>query len=312
MTTDVYLQPNAPDPVLTADRVLSLVRRHTSASEVRRVEESGGEARAYLVDDGMVLKVQRPHRLRPRTSLEKEALLLTQMASYPDIPTPKLIGYGREEDIEYICMTRMPGLASNGVELSDKQRRSLLVELGITLRMLHQIDQAPLRNSNLVPGDYSLDDLLSRIDQMLNQAAEAVSNGQRRWTLPIPLDELASRITGAIRAPVALVTLHSNPGPEHVFIDPTTKELSGLIDFGDAYVSHPGFDVRWPLLADRVAILEGYQQAGELDGDFLSTWHAIQVARDVSTVFSLRSNQDQRAQALRNLEEQIGDSRLLT
>jgi hypothetical protein len=67
LSGDIYPQPSAPDPVLEAKYVLTLVRRHVPAVAVREVDESGGEARAYLVDDDKVLKVQRPHRLRPRT-----------------------------------------------------------------------------------------------------------------------------------------------------------------------------------------------------------------------------------------------------
>jgi hygromycin-B 7''-O-kinase len=35
------------------------------------------------------------------------------------------------------------------------------------------------------------------------------------------------------------VALHYNPGPEHVFVDPSAGQLTGIIDFGDAYRSHP-------------------------------------------------------------------------
>src|SRR5436305_13301736 len=77
MPRDVYLQADAPDPVLDPATVLALVRRHVPGAEaVAEVEESGGEARTYGVQAGdaaLILKVQRPHQLRPRTSLEKEA-----------------------------------------------------------------------------------------------------------------------------------------------------------------------------------------------------------------------------------------------
>jgi hypothetical protein len=80
--TDTYSQPDAPDPVLADDRVLELVRRHAgSARKVTFIDESGGEARAYMCDDDLVLKTQRPQQLRPRTSLEKEAFILRPAGS---------------------------------------------------------------------------------------------------------------------------------------------------------------------------------------------------------------------------------------
>jgi hygromycin-B 7''-O-kinase len=304
VTTDVYLQPDAPDPVFDPAVVLSLVRRHVPAYEVHSVEESGGEARAYLVDDAVVLKVQRPHRLRARTSLEKEAFFLRELGAYEDLSVPRLLGYGREDSIEYICMTRMAGIASNKLNLSRPERLSLLLEVGRALRKLHSIDQTAIRRSGLFPGDQSVEELRSRVKAIVNQAAAAAKR-QGTWTLAIAPDTLGARISELIRGAAILSALHSNPGPEHVFADPISKRFSGLIDFGDAYVSHPGFDVRWPLPADREAILAGYLEAGELNEDFLSTWRAIQIARDMSTAFSDRNDKAQRAQAIRNLEEEI-------
>jgi hypothetical protein len=71
---DIYSQPNAADPVLDERTVLGLARRHgVRGSALTGVDEAGGEARVYVIDETLVVKVQRPHRLRPRTSLEKEA-----------------------------------------------------------------------------------------------------------------------------------------------------------------------------------------------------------------------------------------------
>src|SRR4051794_15914624 len=105
MRNEGYLQPEAPDPVLDDAVVLALVRRHVpDARAVRAVDESGGEARAYAVDESIILKVQRPHRLRPRTSLAKEAFFLNQLAGDAAIAVPRVLGYGHEDNlVEYTC-----------------------------------------------------------------------------------------------------------------------------------------------------------------------------------------------------------------
>src|SRR5437773_7714365 len=93
---DVYVQPGAADPVLSPAKVLALARRHVpAAAAVSGVDESGGEARAYLVDDDVVVKTQRPHRLRPRTSLAKEAYLLDTLGSRLGAQIPRLFGYDK-------------------------------------------------------------------------------------------------------------------------------------------------------------------------------------------------------------------------
>jgi ATP-binding cassette subfamily B multidrug efflux pump len=80
--SDTYTQPNAADPVLDERPVLDIVRCHgMSCSTVTSIDETGGEVRVYVIDDNLLLKVQRPHRLHPRTSLETEAFFLNQLSA---------------------------------------------------------------------------------------------------------------------------------------------------------------------------------------------------------------------------------------
>lgn len=63
MLRDIYLQPGAADDVLANELVLSLVRKHVpNAQAVTAIDESGGEARAYVVDNAFILKTQRPQQ----------------------------------------------------------------------------------------------------------------------------------------------------------------------------------------------------------------------------------------------------------
>jgi Ser/Thr protein kinase RdoA (MazF antagonist) len=76
--------------------------------------------------------------------------------------------------------------------------------------------------------------------------------------------------------------LHSNPGPPHAFVDPATGAFAGLIDFGDAYLSHPALDLwRWGDPADRVALFRGYTAEQPVDATFLQTWRVVQVLADL-------------------------------
>jgi len=103
---DLYSQPDAADPVLDERTVLDLVRRHgVRGAAVTGIDETGGEARVYVIDESLVVKVQRPHRRRPRTSLEKEAFFLRQLAAHRDIVVPRVLGYGRHDTIEYLNLS---------------------------------------------------------------------------------------------------------------------------------------------------------------------------------------------------------------
>ena len=301
LPSDMYSQPNAADPVLDERTVLDIVRRHgVRCSAVTSIDETGGEARAYVLDDNLVLKVQRPHRRRPRTSLEKEAFFLHQLAAYPDIVVPHVLGYGRHDNIEYIVMTRMPGVPALTVELTGVQRMDVLHQLGRTLRRLHSIPQAPFYGSALFPGNRTRDAFVERVRANLAHAVQVIDATPNLWQLDVSPADLASRVLAALPASVDLVALHSNPGPVHTFVQPDTLDFVGLIDFGDAYISHPALDWRWPTHADRVALLHGYCDETPATDEFMAAWRAALVLSDMS---ALATRPETRPQALERLRD---------
>jgi len=197
LPSDTYSQPNAADPVLEERTVLDIVRRHVvRCSAVTRIDETGGEARVYVLDDNLVLKVQRPHQLRPRTSLAKEAFFLQQLAAYPDIVVPHVLGYGRHDNIEYLVMTQMPGVPALTVEFTGGQRRDVLHQLGKTLRRLHSMPQAPFYDSALFPGNRTQDAFVARVRADLTHAVQVIGATPNLWQLGVS-PAVTSRCGGA-------------------------------------------------------------------------------------------------------------------
>jgi aminoglycoside phosphotransferase (APT) family kinase protein len=296
---DQVSQPHAPDPVLDADIVLGLARRHVpGALSVTAVDESGGEARAYALDGGpghgpLILKTQRPHRIRPRTSLEKEACFLRHLESARQgapLPVPRVLGYGKELTtqglVEYICMTRIPGIAARQAKVSGQERVGMLKGLGAVLWDVHHVDQAALIQSGLFPGDRTEADFLHRLETGFDSALTGLLASGTSWPGPMPLMEVVSIALKALPKDGrrSLVVLHSNPGETHTFADPPKRSFTGLIDFGDAYVSHPAFDlVRWREPSDREAVLQGYLSSGDAGeyGRFMETWKVVCILADL-------------------------------
>jgi hygromycin-B 7''-O-kinase len=301
LPSDMYSQPNAVDPVLDERTVLDIVRRHVvRCSAITSIDETGGEARVYVLDNNLVLKVQRPHRLRPRTSLEKEAFFLHQLAAYPEIVVPQVLGYGRHDNVEYIVMTQMPGVPALTVELTGVQRMDVLHQLGRTLRRLHAIPQTPFYGSALFPGNRTQDAFVERVRANLAHAVQVIDATPNLWWLDVSPADLVSRVLAMLPASVELVALHSNPGPVHTFVQPDTLDFVGLIDFGDAYISHPALDWRWPTHTDRVALLHGYCDETPVTDEFMAAWRAALVLSDMS---ALATRPETRPQALERLRE---------
>ena len=272
---DTYHQPDAADPVLEAATVLGLVRASVpGARAVTEVDESGGEARVYFVDDEVVLKTQRPHRVRDRTSLAKEAFFLEHLAGAdPGIPVPRVLGHADTDGIEYLVMTRIPGVAVARASLDPEARGAALRAAGRLLRRIHAVNQAPVADSGLFPGDSTPGDLPGRVGSALGRLLPGLA-AKEGWPTGLDPAHVVEAAVAAAPTDTAPVALHSNPGPEHVFVDPTSAEFTGLIDFGDAYRSHPAFDTRtWVSRGDSEALLAGYAEAGPLSDAFMVAWH---------------------------------------
>ena len=303
MFEDTYSQPDAPDPVLDEDLVLSLVRRHVpEARTVTEIDESGGEARTYAIDDALILKVQRPQQLRPRTSLEKEVFFLQQLEQVPDVRVPRAIGYGRDgQYVEYNLQTRMPGAAMRHVSLDEEARAAVLTELGTTLRRIHELPQEPFQRSGLFPADDGFDVVRARFAHYFALMTRRIRERGLPWPLERTPEEVTELALTALPRSDERVALHSNPGPEHTFVFPDTGTYSGLIDFGDAFISHPALDLRRRAgPQDRDAIMRGYTAEGPVSDSFQATWQIVQVLSDL---IDIAAYPDRAAAAEQDLQE---------
>lgn len=288
MLKDNYLQANVPDPVLDSELVLSLARRHVSGVQaVTGVDESGGEARTYAIDADIIFKTQRPQQLRPRTSLEKENFFLGQIAALlPDLHVPRVLGYGREgKHIEYTVMTRVPGVALRYANADASARLEVMRELGSTLRGIHQLPQAQFVQSGLFPGDSSRMDTRARFAELIDDSVARIALEKRSWSLSLSPEQLGRRALAVLPDSDERVALHSNPWHEHTFVDPVSGKFTGLIDFGDSYISHPALDLRrWRTREERAALLAGYTQQQPVSEEFMQTWLVAKIAGNLSAI----------------------------
>ncbi len=315
---DVYSQPDAPDPVLPAELVRELLRPHLPA-EVRlaggmEVDESGGEARVYLFDradtaGGVVVKTQRPHRLRPRTSLAKEAALLGALAGPLAGRIPALYGYDTVDaaagPVEFIVMSRVPGQAVGARSVPPAARRALFRAVADVLRVVHALDADDLRSAGTLPTVGGADGLRARLEPNFADLVERLETHPDRWPLEVRPERVAERALAALptRLDQPPVLLHSNPGPTHVFTGPDGG-LTGLIDFGDAYAGHPALDLRsWPDPADRIQLREAYLDDRAPGAEWDAVWTVATIYADLG---ALTGPTTHAAPAAADLAERLG------
>jgi aminoglycoside phosphotransferase (APT) family kinase protein len=241
------------------------------------------------VDDSVVVKTQRPHRVRPRTSLAKEARLLTDLAEPLAGHIPTLFGYDRTDtaqgNVEFLVMSRIPGHAARHASVMGPARTQLLHTLGRLLRRLHAQPTEPLANTGLFPTDVDAGALRHRLELALADLVDEITSNPDCWQLALSPEDIFVRAIDALPVQVAApMTLHSNPGPTHAFVD-ADGALTGLIDFGDSYLSHPALDLRtWPAVSDRLALREGYLDGDAPPGDFEAVWTVAMIYADMKAI----------------------------
>ena len=214
MLKEYYLQPDAPDPVLPEAEVLRCVRRFVpTAKAVTRVDESGGEARTYIVDEAIVLKVQRPQQVRVGTSLAREVFFLNQLAAAaPDLPVPRVLGYNRENNLlEYNIQTRMPGVACADANLTSEARHDVIFSVGRLLRRIHAIPQRPFQDSAHFPTDRTPADFKRRLSEYFDVVSRRLEEKGRAWPLKISFETVRERTLAALPESQEYLALHSNP-----------------------------------------------------------------------------------------------------
>lgn len=275
MRETVYFQRNALDPILDYTIVLEIVHQYVpEAKMVSSIDESGGEARTYVIDNNLILKVQRPQQLRSSTSLEKEVFFLNQIANHTDASVPRVLGYGKKDNNEYILMTKMEGVPVEHTKLSKKEKNDLLFVLGTELRKIHDMDIRPFLDSRLFPHD-DIKDITERLQRRYQYAIQK-KEGLSQEKISIELIALNNDLQKIHNAD-AYVVLHANPYIPHVFVNEKTHKYTGIIDFGDAYIGHPILDMWYWNVKSRKMLLTGYVSKKPVSDSFNKIFDIVNI-----------------------------------
>jgi aminoglycoside phosphotransferase (APT) family kinase protein len=257
MRETVYYQKGMPDPIFDENQILDIIHKYVpTAKTLKSIDEDGGEARVYIIDNNVVLKVQRPQQLRSSTSLEKEVFFLNQLEKETDVVAPRVLGYGKDGTLEYICMTKIQGIKVEYTRLIRDEKTALLLVLGKELRKIHGIDQSTIKKSGLFPCD-DPPDLKERIKRRYQSALMKKKDSISSHELDLSSAAIDKELQN-INDVDTFVGLHVNPYICHILVDEKTHQYTGLIDFGDAYIGHPIFDMWYWKVESRKTLLKGY------------------------------------------------------
>jgi aminoglycoside 2''-phosphotransferase len=229
-------------PEITPDRARELIRAHTPlAADDIKLLGHGTDSAAFRVDRDWVVRF--PLVAEAQRTLRLELALLPMLApSLPvAVPHPEHVGQDAAGRLIFSAYR-----AIDGEPLSDATLRALparareraLDELSALLAAIHGFPLTRARAAGvsfeLYKGAYhdQQDTLLDDLDRLLTAADRAAIKRQR-----------TAFARAAREQPQTPVLLHADIKPAHLLHDPVTGALTGLIDWGDASLGHPDFDL---------------------------------------------------------------------
>ena len=158
------------------------------------------------------------------------------LASIHGLPIPKIVAEGEIEGWPYFIVTRVDGIPAADVwdGFQWAQKREIVVQLGALMRALH---------SCAIPVEM-LDDWEVFLSQRLAGATEHhnVLEPWRNW--------IVEQLMDFQEPPYQMVLVNGDLTKDHVLLAEKNGKwfISGLIDFGDARMGHPYYELIIPLL----------------------------------------------------------------
>jgi hygromycin-B 7''-O-kinase len=245
------------------EAIAEIARRHgVDPAAVTAVPFQGVANLAYFLGDDLVLRIARPESAE---DLRKEASVIPA-AVRAGVRTPEIVDFDHGDllQVPYMVLRRATGFVPDlPADLTDERWLPVYRELGAELAVLHQGVDAMQE----VPVDHAGD---PRAD-----IASLVSNGYLSADLGDWLtgwfDRLATRLPTA--QPYRLI--HGDAHPQNLLIDPNTKRLNAILDWGDAAWADPATEFAKLPLRAVPAFLEGYTDGDDVTWAARILWHHL-------------------------------------
>jgi hygromycin-B 7''-O-kinase len=240
----------------------AIARRHRiDPAAVAPAPAQGVANRVYFLGDHLVLRIARPETA---DDLRKEALVIPA-AVRAGVRTPDMVAF--DDDLletPYMVVKRAKGITPGLPEgPADGRWNEAYRELGAELAALHRnITELPG-----VPEDKASD---PRPDIVRLAETGYLSAELADW-LVAWFDRLEDRCGAG--APMRLI--HGDASSQNLLVDPETKRLNAILDWGDAAWADPATEFAKLPLRAVPAVLDGYLDAPDETWAARILWHHL-------------------------------------
>jgi len=239
-----------PIPVESVERIAAA---HGISGRCELMAASGMVNEAWMLDDRYVLRIAVVAEAADEATREAWVVPLARAAG---VRSPELIvadTSGELVDFPYTIYERAQGellghLPTDPVEFLPTYR-----ELGREMALLHKIDVPEAKRAGLHKTFDYVDDAKVQKTLECGRISEAEAREIEKWI---------ALLNGLIDDRSRRAFLHQDIHPWNMFVDPNTKELTAIIDWGDAAWGDPaGEFASMPLIA-MSEMFAGYEEAG--------------------------------------------------
>ncbi len=239
--------------------------QHAISVNTIRLLDEGWDNIVYLINETLIFRF--PRRECGVFCMENEIALLPYVASQVSFPLSAPQWVGEPSDLYPYPFTGYPIIPGKPVAditqsfITDTQFATILAQW---LAELHAIPVAE-HHAALIKGDqtwrYDVNDRVSRCKENLIR--------YEAYFLELGFDKKALLETIALLPSLTFkedkkAYLHGDLYSRHIMVNPETFQPSGLIDWGDIHIGHPGIDLEVSMIFKGEAFQTFFQAYGEI------------------------------------------------
>jgi aminoglycoside phosphotransferase (APT) family kinase protein len=225
---------------------------------------------AYFLElaDGLkcVLKVAPPDSVKvlryEKNIMQAEVEVMRLVKERIDMPVPEIYAYNTSRNLldnDYYLMAFIPGIPLNKMRptLPPEVQQAIDYQTGVYLRQMNEIEGASF-------GYYAQEDGRSHswkesFDRMLINVLQDGKDMQ--VDLPLPYEEVYDQVRQfypALEEVTSPCLVHWDLWDGNIFVDPATRQITGMIDFERALWADPLMEVNFGVFGINPSFMRGY------------------------------------------------------
>lgn len=242
---------------------IRVLRHQEEVPEIRNI--SGGRGYTYLVNKTEVIKF--PRDKETCGNLYKEARISSYLQGKLSAEVPVLTLHreklnARDEEIEFATMPYLKGvplfLSLEQASLTENEKYKIGVQLGDVMAQMHGLPFKEVAQLRLPNEKNHIQELLGDLNPDMEEEL-----------INMP-PSLRNRLLGSVSELVfggegRSVLCHQDLHEKNILINPKTKKISAILDFGEAIQAPAGVDLSMEMIllkkSLREGMLEGYEEA---------------------------------------------------